>query len=244
MQAGVKPGVGAGAQVQGGANIQAGASGAAGTIASLKTKLKADFPAITSEADFSTGKLYSVVAQGLRFRMDRNKNVIKTQCMLISKKGGLMRPAFLSAEINTTKKEFTIVNNITGKPFLLIKENDKTKNWDVVNQEAGNNAIGLVKVTQNNLIRSVAYQQGTHEYGKIDFKCPVQKTGICSSAKPSELFNIGVNGKFSTIQLEENPNAEACKNDLEVNSYFVGNTDQNAFAANVVLLHLMARELK
>lgn len=176
--------------------------------------------------------------------MDRNKNIIKTQCYLISKKGGLLRPAFLTAEINTTKKEFTILNDFTNKPFLLIKENDKTKNWDVVNQEAGNNAIGLVKVTQNNQVRSVGYQQGTQEFGKIDFKCPVQKTGICSSAKPSELFNIGVNGKFATVQLEENPNAEACKNDLEVNSYFVGNVDQNIFAANVVLLNMMARELK
>ena len=210
----------------------------------MKAKLKADFPALISEADFISGKLYSVVAQGLRFRMDRNKNIIKTQFLLISKKGGLMKPTFLSADINTVQKEFTIVNQITGKPFLLIKENDKNKNWDVVNQEAGNNAIGLVKVIQNNLIRSVAYQQGTHEYGKIDFKCPIQKTGICSSAKPSELFNIGVIGKFSTIQLEENPNAEACKNDLEVNSYFVGNVDLNIFVANVVLLNLMARELK
>jgi hypothetical protein len=177
--------------------------------------------------------------------LDRKKNIISTQCIFISKRGGLMRPFVISADINTAQKEFAVQNHLLNKKFLDIKENDKTKAWDVINCEAGTTVLGSIKVTQSGDRRTLTYLAGATELGRIDFKCPVQKAGMCSSVKPSELLAIGIASKFNGITLEENPNAEPCKDDLEVNAYYSASIpDQHLFSALVALLNVMARELK
>jgi len=211
----------------------------------LKGRIKVDFGNFfTTDADFSTAKVYSICSQGLRFHLSRAKGVIHTKLLLISKKCGLLKPEFLNSDIKLNLKECVVSNNATKKPFLTIKQNDKSQQWDVTNHEDSNKVVGSIKVHQNNEIRSVIYYQGGVETNRIDFKCPIQKTGICSSAKPANLLNIGLSGKFRSVTLEENPNGEACQNDLEINAYYPTTPDQNEFIALVSMLHVMTRELQ
>ena len=212
--------------------------------ADLRTRIKTDFPNnFNTDADFGVGKVYSICSQGIRFRLERSKGLIRTKVLLISKKCGILKPEFLVADIKVGIKEYAVFNNATKKPFLTFKHNDKTQTWDVLNNEGGNSTAGSVKVIQNNEIRSVVYSQGNVEAARVDFKCPVQKAGMCSSVKPANLLNIGLNGKFRSVTLEENPNGEPCANDLEVNAYYPTNPDQNEFIALVSILNVMAREL-
>ena len=211
----------------------------------MKQRLKEEFGGFQNDSDYTITKAYQACSQGIRFRLDRKKHIISTQCLFISKRGGLLKPSVITSEIDTTKKEFAILNHLLNKPFLIVKENDKTKAWDVINSEAGASATGQIKVTQNQDKRTVTYLAGPTELGKFEFKCPVQKSGFCSSAKPATLHNINIAGKFNNIQFEENPNADDCKEHLEVNAYFSGlNPDQHLFSALVALLNVMARELK
>jgi len=213
--------------------------------ADLKTKLRFDFTNVfNSEADFNVAKVYSICSQGFRFHFVRSKGLIHCKVLLISKKTGLYKPEFLVSDLKLNLKECVVLNNITKKPYLTIKQNDKTQHWDVTNHENGNTFAGSVRVAQNNEIRSVIYTQGGQETARIEFKCPIQKTGICSSAKPANLNGIGLNGKFRSVTLEENPNGELCQNDLEINALYPNNPDQNEFIALVSLLHVMARELQ
>ena len=211
----------------------------------MKVKIRNDFGNVfTTDADFVAAKVYSICSQGLRFRLERSKGLIKTRVLLISKKCGLIKPEFFVSDIKTGLKECLIFNNATKKPFLTIKQNDKTLQWDVANNESGNSVVGSIKVSQNGEIRSVIYTQQGAETNRLDFKCPIQKAGMCSSAKPANLHNIGLNGKFRAVSLEENPNGEACQNDLEVNAYYPTSPDQNEFIALVSTLTVMARELQ
>lgn len=214
-------------------------------MAEMKAKIKADFGGeFATDAGFSTFNVYSKVSQGIRFRLDRSKGLIKTKVWLISKKGGLIKPEFLSGEIKTGVKEVAVLNNAIKRQFLSLKQNDKTLLWEVANTEVSNNVVGTIKITQNGEIRSVVYTQNSAEKGRIDFKCPVQKTGMCSSAKPANLFNIALNGKLGSVTFEENPNGEACQNDLEINAYYPTTPDQNEFTALVAMLNAVARELQ
>lgn len=214
------------------------------TINDLKNKMTADFPGLfNTEADFSATKAYALCSQGLRMRMERAKGMISTSIILISKKGGLLRPGLLVGNSKIGTKDLIISNLLTSKPFLMIKENPKTKLWDVINEDAGKSVVGAIKITQSNETRTVSFLQGTTEYTKIDFKCPVQKTGMCSSHKPSNLLNINVSGKFKNITFEENPNGELCKDDLEVNAYYPNGADALEFIALVSIFEVVAHEL-
>lgn len=215
-------------------------------IAEMKARVKADFGGeFATDAGFSTLNVYSKVSQGLRFRLERSKGLIKTKVFFISKKGGLIKPEFLSAEIRTGVNDVAFLNNAIKRQFLSLKKNDKTQVWEVANTEVSNNVVGTIKVTQSGETRSVVYTQNSAEKGRIDFKCPVQKTGMCSSAKPAVLLNIALNGKLGSVTFEENPNGEACQNDLEINAYYPTTTpDQNEFTALVAMLNAVARELQ
>ena len=211
----------------------------------LKAKLKADFPALTADADFLAAKVYSTCSQGVRFRLERSKGVIKVRVLLISKKCGLIRPEFLFSEIKLAgAKECVVINNATKKPFLTIKQNDKTLQWEVLNNEAGNGLIGSIKVAQSGDIRSLGFSQNGAQTSSLGMKCPVQKAGFCSSTKPASLLNIAINATLKGITLEENPNGEACQNDLEVNAYYQVAPEQQEFITLISLLTVMARELQ
>ncbi len=214
-------------------------------ISDLKARVKADFGnEFATDAGFSTFNFYSKVSQGLRFRLERGKGIIKTKVWFISKKGGLLKPEFLSGEIKTGLKEVSVLNNVIKRQFLSLKQNDKTQLWEVANPEVSNNVVGTIKIVQNNDIRSVVYTQNGAEIGRLDFKCPVQKSGFCSSAKPATLLNIALSGKLAAVTFEENPNGEACQNDLEINAYYPTIPDQNGFVALVAMLTALARELQ
>lgn len=210
----------------------------------LKNKLKADFAtAFQSDVDYNATKAYAGASQGLRFRMDRQKGAIKTSYIMISKKGGLLRPGLLEGQTRVGAKEIVLTNILVGKPALTIKENPKTKTWDVLNNEAANSQVGAVKVGQNGDIRTVTFLSGANEVAYLHFRCPVQKTGMCSGPKPANLFNIGINGKFKCVTFEENPNGEPCKDELEINAYYPTAPDATEFIALVALLEVMALEL-
>lgn len=164
--------------------------------------------------------------------------------MLISKKTGLIKPAFFTSDIKTAVKEIVINNNATGRAFLTIKFNDKTQQWDVANNEGGNNVVGSIKVNQNGDIRSVIFSQGAAETSRVELKCPIQKGGCCSSPKPNNLHNVGLNSKFRAVTLEENPNGEACQDDLEINAYYPVAPDLNEFISLISTLHVLAREVQ
>lgn len=212
--------------------------------AELKNKLKADFPgAFNADADFNATKAYLNCSQGLRLRLDRAKGMIATHYIPISKKGGLLRPGLLEGHSKVGSKQLVITNVLTGKAFLTLTHNDKTKAWDVINEDAGKTVVGSVKITQNNETRGVVYSQGTAELSKIEFKCPVQKTGMCSSHKPSNLLNINTTGKFKAVTFEENPNGEPCKDDFELNAYYPTAPEVNEFISLVACFEVMAHEL-
>lgn len=215
----------------------------AGGPQALRLALQNQFPGVFTNDDFTVSKVFNTSSQGLRFKMERTKTNIRTSFFLISKKGGLLKPAFLVSDAKIDAKEYEVNNIITGKPFLIIKENLKAGSWDIINKEPGQNVIGAVKIKQNGDIRSVEYSQSNMEFGKIDFKCPVQKTGMCSSHKPSNLYNINVAGKFKNLNLEENPNGDVCKDDLEINAYYPSAPDVNEFISLIALLQVLSHEL-
>lgn len=207
--------------------------------ADIKARLKADFPgAFNTDADLVAAKVYNITSQGFRFRFDRTKDSINTKVILISRKGGLLKPGLLTSTFKFNTKEITINNSATGKPYLTLKLNDKTQAWDIINNEDGNKASGAVKKTQDKDVRSVAT-----DIGKIDFKCPVQKTGMCSSHKPSNLNGILNSQRFKTATFEENPNGELCKEDFELNVYYPAGCDVTEFISLIATTHVMALEL-
>lgn len=241
-QAQTKPGQPAPAPAQ--AQTKPAQQAPAQGTADLRTRLRADFgDFFKTEVEFNAIKAYQGASQGLRFRLDRTKGQINSSFILISKKGGLLRPAFLTASYRVGSKDVVITNTLTGKPFLTLKENAKGHSWDLINEEAGKTAAGTVKVGQQGDVRSVTYSQGTTDLAYIHFRNPVQKVGMCSSKKPSNLANINVTGKFKSVTFEENPNGELCKDDLEVNAYYPNTPDQTEFVALVALLEVMAIEL-
>lgn len=212
--------------------------------AELKNKLKTEFQGLfNADADYNATKAYVNCSQGLRLRLERAKGMIKTNYIPISKKGGLLRPGLLEGHSKVGSKDLIVTNILTGRAFLTLKHNDKTKAWDVINEDAGKNVSGSVKIVQNGDVRTVAYSQGTAEVSRIEFKCPVQKTGMCSSHKPCNLLNINTTGKFKSITFEENPNGEPCKDDFELNAYYPNGADVNEFVSLVAIFEVMAHEL-
>lgn len=232
-------------QMPSGANVPMPSLGVTqATVDMLKGRLKADFAgSFNTDMDFTATKAYALCSQGMRLRMERSKGVITTSFILISKRGGLLRPGLLLGSNRIGAKELEIKNLLTGKAFLMIRENPKTKQWDVYNEDAQKSVVGGIKITQANETRSVSFLQGTTEFAKIDFRCPIQKTGMCSSHKPSALLNINVGGRFKNITFEENPNGEPCKDDMEVNAYYPNGADPLEFIALVSMFEVMAHEL-
>ena len=213
--------------------------------AALKAKLRNDFQGLfNTDVEFNASKAFPICSQGLRFRMERQRGSIISQFIPISKRGGLLRPAVLESNNKIGSKTIVINNLLTNKPFLSIVENPKTKLWDVINEEIGKQSIaGSVKISQAGDVRSITYMVGTAQMSKIDFKCPVQKTGICSSHKPCNLLNVFVKSEFKSTQFEENPNGEPCKDDLEMNAYYPNGIETNELISLVAILEVMAHEL-
>ncbi len=208
-----------------GARLPAGQLGGSNIFpgsAEIKAKIRTDFGlSFGSDGDFVISKVYSSVAQGFRFRLDRNRTTIKTSIIPISKRGGLLRPGLLSAD-DTFKPEIAINNILTGKPGITLKETDpKMKIWNVLNMEAGGASVGQVKVVQSGERKIVSFLSNNQELLSFGFRCPVQKTGMCSSAKPADLNKMGFDGKFKCkIELEENPNGDLFKEEFELNVMF------------------------
>lgn len=213
--------------------------------AALKAKLRNDFQGLfNTDVEFNASKAFPICSQGLRFRMERQRGSIISQFIPISKRGGLLRPAVLESNNKIGSKTIVINNLLTNKPFLSIVENPKTKLWDVINEEIGKQSIaGSVKISQAGDVRSITYMVGTAQMSKIDFKCPVQKTGMCSSHKPCNLLNVFVKSEFKSTQFEENPNGEPCKDDLEMNAYYPNGIETNELISLVAILEVMAHEL-
>lgn len=220
-------------------------SGPPAVDSNLKSKLKTDFPdSFATEADFASTKALINASQGLRLRMDRRKLDMTLSFIPISKKGGLLKPGILTSTFKTASKELIVYSTLTGKPFLTFKHDAKNKCWNVTNNEASDAAAGTVKTTQNAETRTISFAVGNLDVGSISFKCPVQKTGMCSSHKPCNLNRINLSGKFKNTSLEENPNAEACKDDLEVNAYYPNGIDNNEVLALLSVFQVAFLELK
>lgn len=221
----------------------------------IKQRLRSEYPgSFNVDADFAPSKVYSVCSQGFRFRMDRTKTDMNTGFVLISKKGGLIKPNFLVADAKIQAKEITIKNTITGKPFVTIKDLGKGETWEVINHDLSDAKVGTIKKTQqkspheNN--RELSYHQTNQNNAAVAtlvFKCPIQKSGFCSSHKPSNLhyidMSLKVNGLVDSVEIEENPNAEECKQFLETNVHFRKGVDSGVFVALVSLLEVMTHEL-
>ena len=80
----------------------------------MKVKIRNDFGNVfTTDADFVAAKVYSICSQGIRFRLERSKGLIKTRVLLISKKCGLIKPEFFVSDIKSGLKECVIFNNST-----------------------------------------------------------------------------------------------------------------------------------
>lgn len=223
----------------GGSNIFPGA-------ADIKSKIKAEFGLMFgTDTDFVISKTYSTIAQGFRFRMDRNKAAIRTTFIPISKKGGLLKPGLLHSN-GKVKGEIMIQNTLTGKPAITMHENVNLRTWTVINNEANNVTLGTIKATQTGENILLVFNWNSTELCSVSFKCPLRKSGICSSPKPATLYNINFSGKFkSPINFEENPNGDECKDNLEINAYYsAGQTPELLeFVALISLWQAMAAEL-
>lgn len=227
-------------KIMSGPGQQMGAS-----VDSLKMRIKSEFGVMFgTDTDFVISKTYSSIAQGWRFRMERNKNSIKTSFIPISKKGGLLRPGLLLSN-GRNNTEMVIINQLTGKAAFTMNENPKLKVWNIYNNEAGNAPLGSVKVTHQKDIISFIFTLNGSEVCSISIKAPVRKSGICSSPKPASLYGIQLSGKFSSgLQFEENPNGEACMNDLEINAIYADKMPEFLeFVGMICLLQAMAVEL-
>ena len=224
---------------------------AGGDIAALKNRLKTDYPAaFASDNDFTFTKATTTAAQGFRFRLDRTKTEIKTRFTPIGKKGGLLVPGFAHSVNAVKAPEFTLLNHFNNQPVLKLKPlANPVGTQEVYNTEIAATApVGTVKVTQNGDIRSVAFTTAggpATELVTATFFCPLAKAGCCSSPAPAKLngirFALGKAPRGVTI--EENPNGDACLNDLEINVYFPEGIDGPNLIAISAVLQVVAREL-
>lgn len=214
--------------------------------AELKQQIKTQFGMMFgSDSDFTISKTYSTIAQGFRFRLDRQKGTIRTLYIPISKKGGLMKPGLLECE-GKVKGIMVIHNILTGKPALTMTEDAKTRTWSLVNNEAGNAPCGQVKVVQDKDNITFSFVYNGQASSSISVFCPVRKGGMCSSPKPAALHSVKFQGKFrSGITFEENPNGDLCKDDLEINAVFndTMSPDMLEFISLVGVMQAMAVEL-
>lgn len=212
--------------------------------AGVKTRLRGEYPELQSDADFVAAKFDSIASQGLRFKVERTSTDVNLSFIAISKKGGLIRPAYLVAPTKKVSKEITIFNQFTGRPFLTIKHSAAKKGWEVANLESPGVGTGLITVTQKADVRTVTFGLGSPSAASVSFHCPVQASGCCSSAKPAKLYNINFVSAFKGIEVEENPNGEPCTNDLEINLYYKPAHDTVEFCASVAILAVAGLELK
>lgn len=219
---------------------------AARNAAELKQQIKSQFGLMFgSDSDFTISKTYSTIAQGFRFRLDRQKGTIKTVFIPISKKGGLMRPGLLECD-GKVKGTMVINNLLTGKPALTMTEDPKARTWSIVNNEGNNAPIGQVKISQQKDLMTFSFVWNSQSTNSITVFCPVRKGGLCSSPKPAALHSAKFEGKFkSGMIFEENPNGDLCKDDLEINAIFKDGVspDMLEFLSLVVLMQAMAVEL-
>lgn len=224
---------------------------AGGDIVALKNRLKTEYPAaFVSDADFTFTKATSTAAQGFRFRIDRTKTEIKTRITPIGKKGGLLTPGFAHSTTPIKAPEVALSNSFNNQPVLKLKAlPNPAGTHEVYNAELNATAaVGTVKVTQNGDIRSVAFTTAggpATELVTATFFCPLAKAGCCSSPAPAKLngirFALGKAPRGVTI--EENPNGDACLNDLEINVYFPEGIDGPNLIAISAVLQVVAREL-
>lgn len=214
--------------------------------ADLKQQIKSQFGLMFgSDSDFTISKTYSTVAQGFRFRLDRQKGVVSTSFIPISKKGGLLRPGLLECA-GKAKGIMVIQNILTGKPALTMTEDPKTTTWTLVNNETGNATVGQIKVAQVKDTITFSFIWNSQNMSSVMIHCPIRKGGICSSPKPAALHMINFQGKFkSGIIFEENPNGDFCKDYLEMNAIFKDGQapEMLEFLSMVGLLQAMAVEL-
>lgn len=208
----------------------------------VKASIRAKFPNdFLTDADFSATKIDTVTAQGLRFRMDRNRGEIITQFLPILKFGGLLKPGLLYAKSKIGAKQVDIFNLFTGKMFLTLRHNGK--GWEIVNVENNNTVQGLVQVAQDKEVKVVNVLVGNNKTIECRFKCPPQKTGCCAAPRPAQLLSINFIAQIKGADVEENPNGDACKDNFEVNAYYRAAHDAAEFALIVAMFQIAAVEL-
>jgi hypothetical protein len=233
------------------APAQATQAPAGGDAAALKTKLKAEFPGVfMTDADFTFSKTTMTASQGFRFRLDRTKADIKTKIIPIGKKGGLLTPGFAHSTVPVKEVESSVLNTFNNQPVLKFKAlANPAGTTEVYNAEVpGGVAVGNVKVSQSGDIRTVVFTTTATpptELVAASFFCPLQKGGCCSSPAPAKLNGIrfALSKAPRGVTIEENPNGDACVNDLEINVYFQDGIDQPNLVALTAVLQVAAREL-
>jgi hypothetical protein len=222
-----------------------------GDAAALKTKLKAEFPGVfMSDADFTFSKATITAAQGFRFRLERSKTDIKTKIIPIGKKGGLLVPGFAHSAVPVKEVESSILNTFNNQPVLKFKAlANPAGTTEVYNAEVPASVpAGTVKVSQSGDIRTVVFTTTASPPAELvaaSFFCPLQKGGCCSSPAPAKLNGIrfALSKAPRGVTIEENPNGDACINDLEINVYFQDGIDQPSLMALAAVLQVAAREL-
>lgn len=213
----------------------------------LKNFITAQFNLLSgSDSNFTISKTYSTIAQGIRFRLDRQKGSIKTVFIPISAKGGLMRPGLLECS-GRQKNNMVIRNLLTGLPALTMVEDAKTRTWKVSNAESGNSFVGLVKLVQEKDILTFSFIWNGELQSSISVKVPPRKTGFCSGAKPAALHDLKFVGKFpkENLVFEDNPNADIQKDDFELNAIYKDGQAPSLLGilSLIALLQAMAVEL-
>jgi hypothetical protein len=205
---------------------------------SIRTKFPNDFQ---TDADFTATKIDTVTAQGLRFRMDRNRGELVTQFLPILKFGGLLKPGLLYAKFKIGAKQIDIFNIFTGKMFLTLRHTGK--GWEIVHVENNNTVQGVIQVTQDKEVKVITVLVNNNKTSECRFKCPPQKTGCCAAPRPAQLLSINFVAQTKGADFEENPNGDVCKDNLEVNAYYRAAHDAAEFALIVAMFQIAAVEL-
>jgi hypothetical protein len=196
-----------------------------------------------TDAEFASLNVDSIIAQGMRFKMERGIGTLTTHFIPILKFGGLLKPGLLWSKSTFASKKIELYNVLNQKVYLTFQQ-QADKSWEVKSTENNNSVIGIVKVSQNNTKRFVQLFVNNTKSIECNFECPVQKSGCCAAPRPANLNSIQFTMTAPGPDIEENPNGDVPKDSLEINCYYRLSRAVNELNLYVPLLQIAAFELK
>ena len=209
----------------------------------MKKELMLAYDYFKNQEDFSSYSIFSHAAQGIRFRFDRQPTEIMARFILISRRGGLIKPGFLYSRSKLSAKSHEIFNQYTGQVIIQLNQ-IKKGTWRMNVKEKNDIAGADIVVEQKGEERVLTYAKSKDTCCSISFLCPAKKMVLCGSQKPTNLLNIQMRGELYAMEFEENPNCNTCENDFELNLFMNKNIPCEDFYSLVSLLQIAADELK